>query len=78
MSNCAAPLRDQPSAGYGLALKYGLDRVYNMDAILITMIRRPTKVDPKLRSLQEKPPIRMHKTCETLPLSTAISSILAT
>ena len=24
-----------------------------MDAILITMIRRPTKVDPKLRSLQE-------------------------
>jgi len=53
MSNCAAPLRDQPSAGYGLALKYGLDRVYNMDAILITMIRRPTKVDPKLRSLRE-------------------------
>jgi transposase len=46
-------MRDQPSAGYGLALKYGLDRVYDMDAILITMIRRPTKVDPKLRSLQE-------------------------
>ena len=50
-----------------------------MDTIIITMIRRPPKADPKQRSLEERvPPIRMPRTCETPILSIAISSILVT